>query len=328
MLNKILTVINIILLGILIYILIRPKIQASKVVEAKVYYTEDITAAPLFIAEANGYFDSLKVKVTMEEVAKAGDDVENVLKGLGQLAAGTDWAMFLFKAKARPSAYRIVSNATSTISMPYTALLASPKSRIRSLKDLVGKKVGIPRGTKYEPIMRHILRSNGINDSLVTFRGVMRSEMRNIFDPESSLVNVDAVLAIEPYRSMLIKKGAKIIQDGFVEHVPGLTPYPVGVSYTSITNLGLQRNATRRVIEAVNMAIDFLRKHPDSATAIVKARLNVPKDVDIVLPTFEKFNEIDIARLDNYAQFLKECNVLFVDIKVDSMVLSLEQIKK
>ncbi len=327
MLNKILTVVNIILAGILIYILLQPKIQASKIVEAKIYYRNDVSAAPLFIAEANGYFDSLKVKVSVEEVGKVGEDVENVLKGLGQLASGTDWGVFLFKAKVRPSAYRIVTNATSTISVPYTALLAPPKSRIRSLKDLIGKKVGFLRGTKDEELVRYILRSSGINDSMVNFTPLMASEMRNIFNPESAMVAVDAVVAVEPYRSMLIKSGARIVEDGFIEKHT-VTPFPVGLSYTSITNLELQKNATRRVIQAMNMAIDFLRKHPDSATVIVKNRLNVPEDINLMLPTFEKYSEVDAAQVDRYVEVLKNANVLFVDVPVDSMILSAEEIKK
>ncbi len=327
MLNKILTVVNIILAAILVYILIQPKIQASKIVEAKIYYRDDVSATPLYIAEANGYFDSLKVKVTVEEIGKPGEDVENVLKGIGQLASGTDWGMFLFKAKARPGVYRIVANATSTISVPYTALLAPPKSKIKKLSDLVGKKVGYLRGTKYEYLLRYALRSQGINDSLVEYTPLMMSEMKNVFNPDSALVAVDAVLAVEPYRTLLIKQGARIIEDGFLEKYT-VTPFPVGVTYTSVTNLQLRKNATQRVVKAINMAIDFMRKHPDSATAIVKTKLNVPEEVSLMLPTFEKYNEIDPAQLDRYVDVLKKANVLFVDIETDSMMLSPEEIKK
>ncbi len=327
MLNKILTVVNIILAAILIYILVQPKIQASKTVEAKIYYRNDISAAPLFIAEANGYFDSLRVQVSVEEIGKAGEDVENVLKGIGQLASGTDWGYFLFKAKVRPGAYRLVSNVTSTISVPYTALLAPPKSRIKKLSDLVGKKLGYLRDTKDEYLIRYALRSQGINDSMVSMVPLMRSEMKNVFNPDSSLVAVDAVLAVEPFRSILIKQGARIVEDGFLEKHT-VTPFPVGVTYTAVTNLELRKNATQRVVKAIGMAIDFMRKDPDSATAIIRSRLDVPQEVDLSLPTYEKYNEIDPDQINRYVEILKKANVLFVDIVADSMILSPEEIKK
>ncbi|RKZ02122.1 MAG: hypothetical protein DRQ10_00685 [Candidatus Hydrothermota bacterium] len=326
MLRKILTVVNVVLAAVLIYILIQPKLRARREVHADLVYRADITALPVFVAKANGYFDSLKVIIdNMKEPAKPGEDVLDVLKGKYIAGIGTDWGFFAFRAKDRPGAYRVVINATSTISMPYTALLVSPDSKIKSYKDLEGKSVGFLRDTKHDQLFTYILKKEGVNADAVRMIALMRSEMPTVFSEEG--MGLDAVIAVEPYRTILIKSGAKVLEDGVIEKKL-LSPLPDGVIFTSIANLELKREATRRVINALNMAVDFIRKNPDSAVAILRSEFELPDTVVIPLPTFEKYDEVDFGAVQRYLNTLKDAEILFYEVPADSFRLLPEEIKK
>ncbi len=332
--RKILPLINIVLAAILVYILIYPQIQARKIVQVTLKYEQNLSALPLFVAQEMGYFDSLRVKATIEEVAKPGSEVDEVTKSAVQAAFGLSGDEYFFKTGPRPSAYRLIYTCSSSEGLPQTALFVKrpPKrrrrrrrTRIKGIKDLVGKRIGFLRGTHYDEILKYIVRKEELDPEKFHFTPLSGFEMDSALQKDL----VDALVAVEPYRTILLNKPeeVKLVEDGFFEK-HAITPFLLGVGFTSRVNIQLKRNATQRIIKAISMALKYIRTHPDSAVIIANNHLETPTDLVFPLPNYQGYNEIEIPGLIRWASFMKDANILLFDVDVEAYLLRHEEMPK
>ncbi len=321
--TRVLTLINLILLGVLVYILVYPQMKARQVVEATVVYQNTPGALPLFVAEELGLFDSLKVQVTAEEALIGPEVVDDIGKGKYQMLFGVDWANALFRMAARPEAYRVAYSATYSQSSPYASLITLRASKIRKLKDLLLKRIGYPKGTRYDLILKHYFKQEGLDPEKMSFIGLLPSEMTTALDRNLA----DALLIVEPYRSLVVhREDVRVLEDAvFARRI--VSPLPVFAGLTSIVNLNLTRAQVQRVYAATEQAIRFIREHPDSAAQILRKHFELPEDAPVNLPQFQTYQEIDPTRLEAIIAHLKEASVLFVDIDPNDFMMSPSDIK-
>jgi ABC-type nitrate/sulfonate/bicarbonate transport system substrate-binding protein len=315
-------VVNIILAAILVYILVYPQIQAGKQLEAQVMYMDGIGALPLYVAEDRGFFDSLRITVTADKILKRGEMVENVGKGVGEMAINSLWPTFLFKAAGRPEAYRLMYSVSSSLSDPYAALLTK-SSRITKLSHLAGKKIGILQESRDDDLMKFILKSAGVKIDKISFLSFGISEI------EGALLNeiVDVLVAVEPFRSRLMAtKGVRVVEDAVFENRI-LTPYPFSCTVTSIANLELKKKEIQRLHGALDKAVDYIRNYPDSAQAIVRARFGYEDTLAIGIPDFRKYDELNEALLVSLSQKLVEAEVLISETPVAETMLLPSEIR-
>jgi ABC-type nitrate/sulfonate/bicarbonate transport system substrate-binding protein len=322
-----LTLLNVILATILLYILIYPKIQAGKVVEARILFEKDISALPLYIAEEKGFFDSLKIKVTIEETYKSGEEFDEIAKTTAHLGSGIPWSTLLFKSAARPKAVRLILSMESTISEPYDAIFVKKerlrRKRIRKYKDFEGKRLGFPRGTMYDLLLKYFLQGEGVNVDRIVFVPVSQSEM------DSAIQNnlVDILLAVEPARSILMgDKSVELFEDAFLEkHL--ITPFPVGAHFTSLANVNLNKRIVKRLQSALNMAVDVIRTNPEEALNVAKKYLEIPENLELNLFSFKKYDEMDQTTLERFSKLLYDAGVVLFEVPVSEMFLKPEEIR-
>ncbi len=321
--TRILTLINLILLGVLVYILVYPQMKARQVVEATVVYQDTPGALPLFVAEQLGLFDSLKVKVTSEEALIGPETVDDIGKGRYQMLYGIDWANALFRIAVRPEAYRVAYSVAYSQSNPYASLVTLRKSKIRSLKDLLLKRIGYPKGTRYNLILKHYLKQEGLDPEKVSFIGLLPSEMTTALDRNLA----DALLVVEPYRSLVVhREDVRVLEDAvFSRRI--VSPLPVFVGLTSIVNLNLSKAQVQRVYQATEQAIRFIREYPDSAAQILRHHFNLPADAPVNLPQFETYQELDPTRIRAIIAHLKETEVLLVDLNPNDFLMTPSDLK-
>ena len=320
-----LPIINFILALILVFILVYPEIQAKKVVEAQVLYTKNMGALPFLVAQEKGYFDSLRIKISAEEVVKGGEEVEMVGRGSKNAAFGTLWDLFAFKAAIRPEAYKIFYQVKSSVDNPQTALITLKKKRIRTLKDLKTKrKIGYYKDSKIKQIIKYILGEMGIDPEIHSYIPLSLKEMQTALEENI----VDVLVAVEPVRSELLKKnGIKIVDDGFIEkHV--FSPYLYSTGFTSIVNVNLNRKAIKRLVLATEMAIDFIRKHPDKTVEIIRKSFGIEDTtVYVNIPSFEKYSEIDPAEIRRLQDKLRDMQVLLREADYTGSLMKREDLR-
>jgi ABC-type nitrate/sulfonate/bicarbonate transport system substrate-binding protein len=325
--RKLLVVINIILFAILVFILSYPRIQAAKIKEIKVIYTKNVSALPLFVALENGYFDSLKLKASLEEVDKPGDEVERVGRGALGAGFGTSWDLFALKASASPEIFRVIYNVKASVTEPQSALV-SPKNRgIRSFRDLTrkGVRIGYLKDSRQMDMIKYVMATEKVREDNYTLMPFSYAEMKDT----NTLRFVDAMLVMEPLRTYLIKKNlVNVVEDGFLERRI-LTPFLTGVGYTSRVNVQLNKEGVARLAEGLNKAIDYIRKDPQSAQKILRKYIEIEDTFTVNLPTFEKYSELtDVAEINRTVQKYIEMQVMFREVSFGSSILRKEEIQK
>ncbi|MGB9823648.1 MAG: ABC transporter substrate-binding protein [Candidatus Hydrothermia bacterium] len=325
--RKVLVLINILLFAVLVFILIQPQIQAARVKEIKVIYARNTAALPFFVANEMGYFDSLKLKVSMEEVDRAGEEVERVGRGALGAGFGSSWDQFALKASADPTIFRIIYNAKSSVDNPQTALVSHKTKGIRTFKDLSRKgiKIGYLKDTRQAEMLKYILAAEKISENNYSLMAFTANEMIDTM----TLKFVDVMLVSEPVRSYLISKGiVNVVEDGVLERRV-MTPFLVGLGYTSKVNVQLNKDGVARLVNALNMAIDLIRKDPQKAQEILRKYVNIEEPITINLPVYEKYSEItDVADIKRTVQKFMEMQFLFREVDFTNSILKREDIQK
>jgi len=214
-------------------------------------------------AVAEGFYKEVGLDVTLVQGNGSGNTAQLVASGRSQLAYADAVAVSQLIAKGAPM--KIV--ATVYQSNP-NAVMSLKKANIKSVKDLAGKKVGVPSGSSQTTMLPLLLKSNNLKES----------DIDMIDMPVASMVpallqgQVDAVLgSIDAYQIQAEAQGAQLDVYRFADHgVPTVS--------TSIfaSNQYLKDNpeVVRKFVAASLKGWGFALDNPDKTI----------KDVKVVFP--------------------------------------------
>jgi len=161
-------------------------------------------------AVAEGYYRDAGLDVTLVQGNGSGNTAQLVANGRAQLAYADAVAVSQLIAKGAPM--RIV--ATIYQSNP-NAVMALKKTGIKSVKDLAGKKVGVPSASSQTTMLPLLLKSNNLKESDITMIDMPVASMV----PALLQGQVDAVLgSIDAYQIQAESQGAQLDVYRFADH--------------------------------------------------------------------------------------------------------------
>lgn len=211
-------------------------------------------------ALAEGYYKDAGLDVTLVQGNGSGNTAQMVAAGRAQLAYADAVAVSQLIAKGAPM--KVVSTVYQ--SNP-NAVMSLKKANIKSVKDLAGKKVGVPSGSSQTTMLPLLLKSNNLKESDI-----------NMIDmPVASMVpallqgQVDAVLgSIDAYQIQAEAQGAQLDVYRFADHgVPTVS--------TSIfaSNAYLKENpeVVKKFIAASLKGWSFALDNPEKAVKDLKS---------------------------------------------------------
>jgi NitT/TauT family transport system substrate-binding protein len=153
-------------------------------------------------ALAEGYYKDAGLDVTLVQGNGSGNTAQLVANGRAQLAYADAVAVSQLIAKGAPM--KVV--ATIYQSNP-NAVMALKKTGIKSVKDLAGKKVGVPSGSSQTTMLPLLLKSNNLKESDITMIDMPVASMV----PALLQGQMDAVLgSIDAYQIQLEAQGAQL----------------------------------------------------------------------------------------------------------------------
>jgi NitT/TauT family transport system substrate-binding protein len=123
--------------------------------------------AGLYVAQDDGFFAQQGLHVTIEKIASSAAVIADQLKGKVDITAGSYVAYIA--AQAAGARFRILAEASAL--RPNTRVLVVPAgSSIKSLNDLVGKKIGLNGTNSIGTLLISVLLAeHGISPAKVTF---------------------------------------------------------------------------------------------------------------------------------------------------------------
>jgi NitT/TauT family transport system substrate-binding protein len=210
-------------------------------------------------AVAEGYYNDVGLDVTVVQGNGSGNTAQLVANGRAQLAYADAVAVMQLIAKGAPM--KVVS--TIYQSNP-NAVMSLKKANIKSVKDLAGKKVGVPSGSSQTTMLPLLLKANDLKESDV-----------NMIDmPVASMVpallqgQVDAVLgSIDAYQIQAESQGAQLDVYRFADH--GVPTVSTSI-FASNDYLKSNPDLVKKFIAASLKGWSFALDHPDQAIKDLK----------------------------------------------------------
>ena len=177
-------------------------VEAATPVTFQLNWTAGGGNAGFSAAVAEGFYKDLGLDVTLVEGNGSGNTVQLVANNRVQIAYADAVTISQMIAKGAPM--KIVS--TIYQSNP-SAVLALKKTGIKSVKDLVGRKVGVPSASSQTTMLALFFAANGMKESDVTLIDMPVSSMV----PSLLQGQVDAILgSIDAYQIQAEAQGAQL----------------------------------------------------------------------------------------------------------------------
>jgi NitT/TauT family transport system substrate-binding protein len=211
-------------------------------------------------ALAEGYYKDAGLDVKIIQGNGSANTAQLVAAGRAQLAYADAVAVSQLIAKGAPM--KII--ATVYQSNP-NAVMSLKKTGIKSVRDLAGKKVGVPSGSSQTTMLPLLLKSNNLKESDI-----------NMIDmPVASMVpallqgQVDAVLgSIDAYQIQAESQGAQLDVYRFADH--GVPTVSTSI-FASNSYLKENPDIVKKFVAASLKGWAFAIDHPDKAIKDLKA---------------------------------------------------------
>ncbi len=274
--------------------------------------------APLIIAKEKGFFAQKGLEVELVPPADPSAPPRLIAAGKGDIAISYQPQLHVQVAEGLPLV-RIGTIAET----PLNALVSLKSSKVQSIADLKGKKVGFSVGGFEDAVLSAMMKAHGLSLDDV--------ELINInFALSASLIsgNVDAVIGA--FRNF------ELNQLDIKGH-PGLAFYPEenGVPVYDELIFIVKNDRTndprmRPFLEAVEQATLWLTNHSDEALGLfLKAHPDLDNELNRrawvdTLPRFAKRPAaLDTARYQRFAKFMKDAGLITKIVPVETYAVEL-----
>jgi NitT/TauT family transport system substrate-binding protein len=217
--------------------------------------------ALIYIAEERGFFADNGIQIHYRDYVTGVAAVDGLLKGENDLAMATEFVIVgnIFNKRD------VVALASVDESILFYLVAPSP-SGIRGIKDLKGKRIGVPGQTIMEFYLGRILEINGIGLETVTLVNTSAA------DPGGALSagNIDAVVTWGSYLTDIEKRfNSQMIILGMQSDQPSFW------SAVSTSSWVKQNPALiKRFLTALARAESEVNRHPAEAKESIRQRLN------------------------------------------------------
>lgn len=211
-------------------------------------------------AVGEGYYKEAGLDVTIVQGNGSGNTAQLVASGRAQLAYADAVAIAQLIAKGAPM--KVVATVYQSNPNQVSAL---KKTGIAALKDLVGKKIGVPAGSSQTTMLPLFLKANNLKDS----------DLNQINMPPTAMVpallqgQVDAILgSMDSYQIQLEAQGAQLDNFRFADH--GVPTVSTSI-FASESFIKENPDVLRKFVAASLKGWSFAMDNPEKTTKHMKA---------------------------------------------------------
>ena len=268
---------------------------------------------PFHVADQNGYFDQVGVKVELVPVKSAQE--RDTLMQTGQVEGMlTDLLSPVLFNQDEPQIMVVRTARRVYPSLPLFRLLAKPGSDVKVPADLAGVKIGISENTVIEYLTDRMLENAGLTPEQIVVEEVSAIPVR--FE---LLINGEIAAATlpDPLASGAMAAGAVPAVDDTV--VPDLSQSILAFSTNA---LEAKPEAVRKFLEAWEMAVEELNENPDDYRDLLIEKGRVPESIQgtFQMPPFPGASVPTPEQLADVVQWSLDKGLISQDVPYDQMV--------
>jgi NitT/TauT family transport system substrate-binding protein len=268
---------------------------------------------PILVAEKNGYFAQQNLTVELTPFQSPVESQSAFQSG--QLDGMITDMLIAAMLKSSGEDLRITSlTLGATPEEGRFAIVAKPKSDIKTVADLKGKDIGISSNSIIEYVTDGLLTAGGVKPSEINKTVVAKIPVRL----EMLLNNqIDAITVPDPQVSYAVAKGGKIIADDTKgENLSQAVLIMKGNA------LNEKKDAITRFYKAYAQAVDDIDRSPDQYKDLLVKTAGVPADIaaSYHIPHYSKPQLPAEKEVNSVLQWLQGKNLLKNQISYESLV--------
>lgn len=278
---------------------------------------------PLYVGLERGIFKEAGLQVEGARFASAQQVAEAMISGrIHGSANGTASAALALAEITSPNLFKIICSNPSNRKLVLDEFVVPKDSTIKSIAELVGKKVCSGPGIQNVTLAKIILEKNGIANPQVTELPIGQHV------PALAAGQIDAAYTLEPTGTAGRLKGlTRVLEPGVIaRYVLGDPDAPWFGGSASITTALMKDKPelARKYVAAYAKAVDWVRKSPDESrthldgfTAIEAALVK-----EVPLSGFTLYNEFKPSDVEYFQKFFD----VFADRKIFSKRLDVKSL--
>lgn len=249
---------------------------------------------PYLVAQENGYFDEAGVKVVVEQKNKFANepwgDASNYASAYDIIVAGR--AELYYIEATTPQTWKLFLGNVNTLEKTDYAILAKKDSSIENLASLKGGTIGLEHESGHAKFVLIDMLLEKFNLQPKDFK-ITKASLEDLKKGD-----VDALYVREPQLSLALQEGVyKIILDApIVNYI--MNPWPQGYYAVSASFLTAHQELAKKVIAALDRAVDFIQTNSKEANAVLKACTQSVYGVAVPVRQFEYWK---LENFDNEA---------------------------
>lgn len=298
--------------------------QASSTSSAKVTsvvalgeYDPQISGQQI-IAKEKGYFTEEGLDVDLKLLTDPSVSTSMVASGEAQFYSISNYqAIDLVDKGSEVDLLAPVVNAGNT-----QVVVAGPKFKVKSAKDLEGKKMGYTNGAGVIVAVKNMCKSLGVDFNKIKLVNLQASDMLAALQRE----DIDFFAAWEPWGIKAEAFGGKVLFTGTKSYLPEKTGDVNWLNFIVSVDASkkyVQENpeACKAYLKAMIKATDYINNHTEDAAAIIAKQINLDKDtcLKIMKKNVYKvgYDNTFKSSSDELASYMKESGLNTTLVKFD-----------
>lgn len=313
-------VVGILLTAIIGFRIYSPKQTTQQPPVVRVGYKQNSGYQHFFVAEEKGYFKKHGINVEGVTFESTNQMVQAMVNGDIDATAASSIEVLALVEQNSPDLIDIYLTLVFDKENAFHSILVPPNSKIQTLADLKGKKIGTTPGSTSQSWLEIVL--SRFFDSKKEVQ-IIQLEPRLQLQALSS-GQVDALYTVDPLVTLSQTKGvARILMKG-PENEYMFTPMATGGAAVSRRLIQKNPEAAKGLIRAMYDAVDFMRANePESRQIIAKdAKLDPDVAAKLDLLRLWKLSETDFKMVQKYLDLLVETKVLTKHIVAEDLYLN------
>jgi ABC-type nitrate/sulfonate/bicarbonate transport system substrate-binding protein len=255
------------------------------------------------VANDEGYFKEQGFDVEMVRFASSNESANAGTSGQVDVFSAASNVLFDIGYVAKKHHKLILPNLYTNKSGNITDyLLVRDTMKIKKIEDLKGKKIGVFPGSVIKVFCNLIFAKYGLNKNDYELIELSPKDWAAAMQTGQ----IDAVSALEPQATQIIadKIGYSIFAGFYAQLMPNVPLSGNWISEDFYNKYGIEN--AKRIIDAVDKAVDFINNNPDKAKQYLIKYANVREDIvsQVQLNPWEKHLKINAAEIQTFINLL------------------------
>jgi NitT/TauT family transport system substrate-binding protein len=256
------------------------------------------------LAKEQGFFKKHGLDVELVVIRSGAEGVTALQSGSIDVTLAIP--SFAFSANERNfDLVMVMQNEIAHATPPDTGgIVVTKDSKINKLSDLAGGTVGVNSLHAQEAVSaQYLIKKAGVPKDKIKYVEVPFPSMWDVISRKQA----DAVVAIDPFTTMLVQRGGRVVAWEYVEAIP---EQPIGVFWSKRAWAEKNADTLERFTAAMEESIVYMNADPKRARGVIAEFTRLPNELIEAMPPIVWSSKVNLRKWGELVEMLKSMDEL------------------